>query len=247
MSAKIGVMVATPVRHWRGTDAFHPNFKAVLQILATLSTTEDCPYEFTLAVMEGGIVRARNVMAHRFKASGCKFLVTLDDDLEDETPGKMVDNILRLLGHRKPVVAALFTTREARAHWTTNFMHEVELQKDGLLQVIETATGLKCVHVQVFTELDRLLGDKIQYSDRDTGELIMGYYQHGVVRTDLKPDGDLMSEDYFFCWLARQCRIGLFVDTTIKLLHRGGDGTLYPLMVDGKRDWPPIPGLEEAT
>ena len=238
MSAeKVGVMIGMPFRHWKGTEGFHPFLKAALQILAQLSTQQDCPYEFTLSVAEGGLVRSRNGMVHNFKKSGCRLLVTLDDDMQQDTPQELVDDILKLLGHRKPVVGGMYTSREARAKWIANFMHEVELQKNGLLQVIELGAGIKCYHRQTFAELDRLIGDKIIYTDRDTGERMMGYYQHGVIRTDLQPDGDLLPEDYFLDWLCRQCGIAIWADTTIRVKHRGADGTLYPL----NDDWPPLP------
>ena len=60
------------------------------------------------------------------------------------------------------------------------------------------------------------------------------------------------SEDYFFCWLCRHSPVdsgevnedqkpkvklgmGIFVDTQLKLKHRGVDGREYPEV------WPPIP------
>lgn len=237
---KIGVMLATPVRHYNGIQEFHPKFKEMLNRLAELSSDPTCPYEFMISIMEGGLVRARNHIAHEFKRlavenPSLKFLISADDDLELEGASDPAEAILRLLAHKKPFVAALYTTREETPHYVANFMHEVTLQPGSLLQVIEVGTGLTCTHIKIFTELDRLMPD-FRYTDRDSGERVTPYYQHCMLMTDLRPDGDLLPEDYFFCHLLRRLNIGMFVDTTLKLKHRGRDGTLYPT-----GDWPPVP------
>lgn len=242
LPTKIGVYVATPVRHFQNLDdPQHVRFKRTLDELAALSRDEHCPYEFYIALIQGGLVRARNHIAHEFKklaatTPSLKFMMPWDDDIEATGA-----DFLRLLSHHRPFVTAMYTRREAVApRWVANFMHEVVLQKGGLLQVIEAGTGLQCVHLQVLTEIERIF-PKIMYTDRDSGERIAAYYQHMTLQTDLRPDGDMLTEDYFFCHLCRMARIGIFVDTQCKLKHRGGDGTLYPI-----GDWPPIPGLTEA-
>lgn len=234
MSAdKIGVWVATPMRHWMGEDALHPHFKRQLQELAAMNDDPACPYHFTFSVVEGGLIIGRNKLAAAFLASGAKWLVAWDDDIEATAA-----DVLKLLSHKRPVVAGMYCRREARSVWVCNFMHEVELQKGGLLQVIESGIGFKCYHREVFTELARIYPE-IAFTERESGEILHGYFQNCAVRTDLKPDGDWLSEDYFCDYLCRMARIGMFVDTTIRVKHRGKDGTLYP------EDWPPIPGIDQ--
>lgn len=237
---KIGCLIATPVRHFNGWQGYHKKFKELLNRLTELSSDPACPYEFWFLTGEGGLCKTRIRMAHEFKRiakenPSVKWLLTLDDDLEwtGEDPA---EPILRLLSHKRPLVAAMYTTREEYCHWAVNFMHEVELQKGGLLQVIEMSAGMKLTHIKVFTELERIYPN-ITYTDRDSGERITAYYQQCVLQTDLKPDGDLLSEDYYMDHLCRMAKIGLFVDTTIKLRHRDSDGTRYPL----NDKWPAIP------
>lgn len=241
---KTVVWVTVSQRKFDSVQQFHPKLKRLLNSLHDLSVDPTCPFEFYLAVMVGGIARARNKITHAFKLANkenpnVKWLLTLDDDIETAEDGS---DILRLLGHKRPLVGVLYTTREVEGvHWVTNFMHEVEIQKGGLLQVLETGTGMKLHQIKVFTELERILQDSINYTDRDTGERITGYYQQVVLKTDVRPDGDLLPEDFFFDHLCRMCKIGIFVDTTIKLKHRGPDGTLYPV-----GEWPAIPGITET-
>jgi hypothetical protein len=225
--SKTKVVIATPLKEVAALDAPHPFYRTTLEQLALL---EDSPYEFHVASMEGGICHARNKMVDKAKKLGAKWVVWWDYDIEPAPA-----DILRLLGHKLPIVAALYTTRtDKNPHYVANFMHEVEVQKDGLLQVIEAGTGLQVNHIQVFENLDRIY-PTIAYTDRDTGERLHAYFQQIVLQTDLKPDGDWLTEDYFFHYLCRLAKIGIFVDTKIKVKHRGKDGKLYPA------EWPPVP------
>ena len=234
---KIGVMVATPVKHFGGIDALHPFFKAQLNRLAELTADPECPYEFQLAFIEGGMVRGRNKMVAEFRRQrkttpSLKFLHFWDDDIEGTA-----ENLLTLLLHRRPLVGGLYCRRQPKGIWVANFMMNVELQPGNLLQTLELGTGFKLHHFQVFDELERIFPE-LSYVDRDSGERLVGFFQNAVLHTDLRPDGDLLSEDFFFDHLCRHARIGIFADTSMKLKHRGPDGSLYPT------EWPAIPGVE---
>lgn len=226
----IGVFVCTPMFRWRGANDFHPHQVKFLNDLAALTNDPECPYEFTWSTINAGIARARNKLVENFLASEAKWLLFVDDDIE----GTAAD-VVRLIEHKRPIVSALYTTREAHPHWVANFMHEVELQPNGLLQVIEAGTGFKLYHRQVFENLINLF-PTIAYTDRDTGQREHGFFQQVVMSTDLKPDGDFLPEDFFCDHLCRHANMGIFVDTQMKLRHRGPDNTLYPT-----GDWPPIP------
>lgn len=226
---KIGVLIATPMRSWQGIVSLHTKMQAELARLSEMSMSKDCPYEFGFAVVEGGLARGRNRIVHDFLRGSFKWLVWWDDDIE-----ATADDVIRMVTHKQPFVAGLYTTREDNPHYVATFMHEVELQKGCLLQVIEAGTGFQCVHRQVFEELARIY-PQLEYSDRDTGERVHAFFQQVAMTTDLRPDGDFLSEDYFFCHLCRHAKIGMFVDVTVKVNHRGKDGTLYP------KEWPPVP------
>lgn len=226
MSDKAGVLIATPVRHWKGVDSLHSDFRTSL---ACLSAMQDSPYSFDFAVIEGGLARARNKLVASFLKGDYKWLLFWDDDIEAG-----IADVLKLLSHKQPIVAGLYTTREERPHWVANFMHEVTVQPNGLLQVIEVGTGFKLYHRKVFEILAKHYPN-LWYTDRDTGVRECAFFQQAVIATDLKPDGDWLPEDYFCDYICRHANIGIFVDTTMKLKHRGGDGTLFP------KEWPPIP------
>lgn len=244
--AKIGVVIATPARKFLGFDPVHGAF---LDKLAELSVDESCPYEFFQMVVEGGRTwgRCRIVSAFRKlrrKAPQFKWLYWHDNDMgldEDE----LVHGLLRLLSHKLPMIGAMYTTKGDNPHWCTNFLYEVERQPNGLLQVFETGCGGLLTHFQVYDAIESV-HPVLEYTDRDTGERHVSFFQEIVIDKVPYP------EDYFFSWLCRNTQvlsptaedpkritmgIGVYVDTTVRLHHRDPDGKTYPL----NDEWPPIP------
>jgi len=144
-----------------------------------------------------------------------------------------LEGLLKLLSYKLPVVGAMYATKEKDCHWCANFLHEVKLQPNGLLQVYELAVGALLTHYEVYEKIEERFA-AILYTDRNTGERHQGFFQEVVI--ERVP----YSEDYFFCYLMRNTGIGIFADTNMKLKHRGSDGTLFPSV------WPPIP-VDEAT
>ena len=231
IKTKTAILVATPMRALTGFAEQHAAFLAEL---AALSTDDTCPYEFIQAVVTGGRTWGRCQMianARKLKAKlypNLKWIYWHDDDVEQTAAG-----LLRLLSHKLPVVGAMYTVKGKDPHWCANFLHEVELQKNGLLQVYELAIGALLTHIEVYDHVEKKF-PAILYTDRNTGERHNGYFQEVVI--ERVP----YSEDYFFCWLLRHTGIGIFADTELKLKHRGSDGKLWP------EEWPPIPIDEVA-
>ncbi len=238
------------MRVFHGFDPVHEEF---LKRLAELSTDEACPYEFFQMVVQGGRTwgRCRVVTAFRKlrrKAPQVKWLYWHDHDMGRDA-GELVEGLLRLLSHKLPLVGAMYVTKGDNPHWCTNFLHEVELQPNGLLQVFETGCGGLLTHWQVYDGIESV-HPVLEYTDRDTGERHVGFFQEIVI--DKVP----FPEDYFFSWLCRHTQvldptpedpkrivmgIGVYVDTTVRLHHRDGDKA-YPL----NDEWPPLPIDEKA-
>jgi len=241
VKTKIGVMIATPVRYWKGIEQFHQDFRDMLALLTKLTNDDTCPYEFQFCAQTKGVCRARNEIVGNFRKQrrfnpSLKWLVWLDDDIAAETPEAMVSAILRLLSHKRPIVGALYCRRKDPPIWVANFAFQAEVEENGLLQVVESGIGFKAYHFQVWDILAEMY-PTLKYFDRDSGEEFYAYFQQVVMNEDAPP------EDYFLDWLCRQAAsrvkgMGIFVDTTLKMKHRGADGTLYP------EAWPPIPGID---
>jgi hypothetical protein len=172
-----------------------------------------------------------------------KWLYWHDHDMGKDAD-ELVACLLRLLSHKLPVVGAMYTTKGDKPHWCINFLHEVEMQPNGLLQVFETGIGGLLTHYQAYDAIESV-HKILEYTDRDTGERHIAFFQEIAIEKVPYP------EDYFFCWLCRNTvilsptkekpknatmGIPIYVDTNVRLHHRDADGKAYPT-----GDWPPIP------
>ena len=233
---KTQIMVATPTKFYGPRI---PAFDKFISDMREHSLDPDKPYEFVLALCDMGVVPARNKLVANFRQSDCKWLAWLDYDMEPQEGENLLDHLLHLLSKKLPIISGLYTTREENCHWVCNFLYEAQPQKGTVVQVIESGVGaFKLYHREVFDQIEQQF-PQISYTDRATGEKLSAFFQHCVVTHDLQAAGDLLPEDFFLDFLCRQCRISVWVDTSVRLKHRGPDGKLYPT-----GDWPPIPNLE---
>ncbi len=241
---KTGVMIATPLREWRGPEDLPPQVGRMIRELAGRPDAQEYRWEFAAAV--GGLCRARNNCVHEFLKSDNTWLYWRDKDLHDQA-GADADHLLRLLAHRQPVIGGTYCKRAKRPTWVATWMPAARMQENlpGVVQVAELGGGGKLYHRRVFTELRRIFGEEplktpgassILYRERETGEMIAGFYQ------DLVLEQDLLSEDYFLDYLCRCAKIPILADTVARLVHVGGDGTHYP---EGGA-WPPVPAEDQA-
>lgn len=240
---RIGVTIATPLRYFPSDPKEQVAFlaKNLPQIGRVLRELHDHPfYSFEFVAAVGGICKARNSCVGEFLKTDDKWLLWWDDDLYPDDPSAAV---LRLLSHKQPIVGALYCRRAKKPVYACTFMPAAELQTnplaEGLLQVVELGGGFTLIHRKVYEELHRLFvtdvkegGQTIQYVERESGEAITGFYQQRVYDRDFPP------EDYFFNYLCRCAKIGILVDTKLKIPHRNSDGTMYPT------DWPAVPGVD---
>lgn len=245
ITKQVGVMIATPLRSYKGVEDLPKQIGATIRALHDHAKV----YKWEFVAACGGIAHARNNTVHEFLKTEYPWLLWWDSDLHcvdqmGSGVGASVNAVLRLLGHRQPIVGGMYCKRVQKPVWVANFMPSAKLQKkgEGLLQVAELGTGFKLIHRKVFTEIARIFDKEprarkepsIGYKDRETGEWITGFYQQVV------QDGDFLTEDYFFDYLCRSAQIPIMADTKVRLVHED-DGKSFP--VDGK--WPPIPAEVE--
>jgi hypothetical protein len=247
------VMIATPFKDLPedATQAEQVDYlnKYAPQIGQTLkeliSMPEGARYVWEFMGVVGGLCRARNSAVHEFLKSGFNWLLWWDRDL---WPDKPAEAVLRLLSHHQPIVGGIFCKRAAgkKPVWAVTWIPKCEPQKDlpGLIQVAELAGGFKLIHRRAFLTVAGAFKPRkdypgIQYRDRDTGEMVQGFYQNLVV------DGDLLSEDYWFDYLCRCSNIGILADTQIRLRHRDVHSNEVKWYPDNR--FPPIPGMEDAS
>ncbi len=245
---RVGVMIATPLKHFDGTaedlDRQVPQIGRALRELVARKAEHNFEFEFAAAC--GGLCSARNRLVHEFMKTDATWFVPWDADLYAEH-GLEADALLRILSHGEPVIGALYCKRDrdaSRPRWVANWLNGAVLQRGGLLQVVELGGGgMKAYNRAVFSELRRIFGDEplakkkpsILYRERETGEMIAAFYQIANV------DGDLLSEDFFLDYLCRCAGVGIIADTVVRLRqveHVKGEVVAYPAL---DQPWPPIP------
>ena len=226
---KTPVLIATPLRSWKSAE--ESLSKHLRRLVADLGALES-QWSFDFTVYAGGnVARGRNkIIAYALRAS-YRYVLFIDDDIEPT-----VEDVLRLLGHRKHVVGGLYVTREATGRLVLNpFKEAVVDDSTGLLPVGEIGCGFKCYHRSVFEHLIQKEPDLCYTSDED-GNPEWGFFSMGVMQVDGKRRW--LSEDYWFDQLCRKHGVTVFADIGVKVRHRDiYTGVSYP--IDDK--WPELP------
>lgn len=164
---------------------------------------------------------ARNTACHKFLSLGWDWLFFLDDDVLCPP-----DTILRLVNHNQPIISGVYYRRNepicpVMLHDTPEGRAWVRAYPPNtLLEVHYVGAGCLLIHRSVLTSLPAL-------SAR------CHWFDWRVDREDL-PGEQRTSEDFTFCWHARQHGYRLLVDTSIICRHAGlsasGAGGLAPLV-----------------
>jgi hypothetical protein len=232
--AQTPVLIATPMRRYRGPEDIPAETKRLMNDLAAIP---DLPWSFDFATFAGGnVARGRNKIIASLLRGPWKWIIFKDDDIPAEPK-----DIIALLSRRLHVCGVLYTTRdELNCHWVLNTFQEAVIDATGLLRVGELGTGCKCYHRSVFETLLKSEPD-LAYVDDDSGNPEWGFFCMGVMAVDGRRRW--LPEDYWLDQLCRRHKIPVHVDTTIKLRHVDTDGTSYPL----DDEWPELPGPKQAA
>lgn len=97
------------------------------------------------------------------------------------------------------------------------------------IKVVETGTGMMMIHRKVFEDLMVLNSDMYYYSDyrigddKDQNKKIFTFFHCEVADNEARKDGNrrYLSEDYFFCKLARKAGIHIWMCPWISCGHKG--------------------------
>lgn len=156
---------------------------------------------------------ARNVGAQMALDKGCEYVFFLDSDVVPPP-----DAVLRLINHRRPIISGMYCRRSPPetvpvmmrgGQWVTDIPH---LGRDPVVEVELVGAGCLLIHRTVLERMARECplapGKPWFYWKSDLAGLV--------------PPGEATSEDYSFCWQARN-RMGVpvLVDTSIRCKHLG--------------------------
>jgi hypothetical protein len=177
------------------------------------------------------VTRGRNHILHDWYFETCDdYLLFIDSDIDFR-----VEDVARTVMHRLPIIAGRYAIKEEPLRWCLNGIpNEPVDQATGLQRVSTTGTGWFCTHRSVIGRMiaaaDMWPHWRIKFTSdqfRQTRHLI---YAHAVVIDPVMfpdhPEGRELSEDWAFCYFARQLGYDIWSDTRLVVLHRGE--TFYP-------------------
>ncbi len=162
------------------------------------------------------IARGRSVMATEALAEGFEELMWIDSDVVFEA-----DAVDRLRASGLPFVGGIYPLKGPRRLAMTLLEPEATLvfgQGGGLRELRHLATGFMLTHRSVYETIQKHHQLPRCRGDRPPG--VVPYFLSVIVK---EGDGEpsYLSEDFSFCWRAREAGIRIFADTTIRLFHVG--------------------------
>ena len=184
------------------------------------------PFEWQLLRLNGDslVSRARNNIVQKFLETNCTHLLFIDSDI-----GFTGDQVIRIVQRGKEIIGGLYPKKAAgNPEWVMNILDGEQVDPDGLLKVRYIGTGFMCIERSVFEHM-RHAYKSFQYRPDPAlinNTLHQDYFPVGVFKSDEFPQGRYLSEDWYFCELARQLNYEIYADTTINLKHEGT--IIYP-------------------
>ena len=165
-----------------------------------------------LEMKDSLVARARNSIAAKFLASDCTHLLQLDSDLVVD-PAALGELVMR----DEAIVGGLYPKKKVGpCDWVINKDADMETRGD-LAEVSYIGTGLLRIKRDVFETM--VLKELVDPFDADPGE------DGPKHRHDFFPTGVVgnryLSEDYYFCHLAKAAGYQIWADTNCRALHLG--------------------------
>jgi len=154
------------------------------------------------------VTRARNKVVHKFLQTEYDYLLFIDSDII-YTP----QDIIKLRNNEKPICGGVYFKKKLPYSPVCNRSME---QHDHMHKMMETGTGFLMIHREVFESIMKAEPEHFYKNDSDeeSGDYY-DFFRVGVV------DGRYLSEDYYFCHLARKHGYDIWLDTSIYVKHIG--------------------------
>ncbi len=221
---KMSIMIATPI-----DDGHRRCFWESVRLLERTPDPAGHTYHVVTFPGDSLVTRVRNKILHEFFfLTKHDYLGFIDSDI-DFLPG----DAFKLAAHRLPIVCGLYGIKEPKLRWCMNSLPgEFVDPKTGLQKVATAGTGWLFIHRSVIATMiaaaDSWTHWKIKYIDDHSRQPRHWLFFDGVVEhPGLDPNPRGMSEDWAFCFFARQLGFDIWMDTRAIVLHEGN--IMYPL------------------
>lgn len=206
------VLLATPCHSGRVTAQF------CLSLINSIALLAANQIDARLSIRAGNSIIgfARNEILAQFLASDCEDLVMIDDDM-----GWAADDLLRLLTHDVPLVAAVGRIKTDEVRFCVTPLDAAgKVDPVGeLVSVGAVGTAFMRIRRDCAMTMIALSGQDAHYAARgiapDLAPWLFNVFCAGVV------DGEPLSEDYAFCRRWRDSGRAVLVDPSIFLEHVG--------------------------
>lgn len=201
------------------------------------------PFEIKLVQSESLIPRARNGFVNMFMQNpNYSKLLFLDNDLIFDPT-----TILRMIQQYKPIVGASYPKKQINwkkvKHYTSkdSNISEMELKskisdmnynfkmygnqvklENGFVEVEDIPTGCMLIDKRAMSMIINKYRDENYINNSGgygRGNCFYDLFKTGIV--EVRKQKIYLSEDYYFCHLARECGISLWLDTEATLVHIG--------------------------
>jgi hypothetical protein len=160
---------------------------------------------------------ARSLLATESIRDGYAETMWIDADVAFDP-----DDVEKLRAHNRPFTAGLYVKKgpkEFAGKFRPGTKSVTLGVGGGLLEVEYVGMGFTHMRAEVYTKIASGLGLPSCGGGYDPAKLVTPYFLPLLVPT--AEGWDYLSEDYSFCYRARQVGIPVFADTTIRLGHVG--------------------------
>ena len=162
------------------------------------------------------VSRARNKITAAFLSGDTEYLLFIDSDILFN-----VAHIERLREWDKGVIGGVYFKKKIPYEAVANSHNSTD--DDGLYLMNEIGTGFMMIRRDVFDAIREKFPEKAYKKEGDEQDLDAGYFDYFPVGVH---NGRYLSEDYYFCQMARDCGYNIYYDTSIIVSHRGS--ATYP-------------------
>jgi hypothetical protein len=171
------------------------------------------------------VTRARNNLAHKFLQTDATHLLFIDSDLEFNN-----QSLDMLYEHDKPIVCGVYPKKELKLQWVLSQSEEMRLVEGDLERVQEAGTGFMLIKREVF-EAMRDATPELAYKCDSNKDIRHDFFRVGVFKEhEQQEHARYLSEDWYFCYMARQLGYHTWVDKRVTLSHHGN--YVYPATKD---------------
>ena len=174
--------------------------------------------------------RGRNNLFYDFLRSDAEALLFLDTDIHVKG---MAEQVLNLVNRDKLIVGGMYPLKIKELKFCVNMIPDEKLVESGpdkgLIKVDKIGTGCLRIKREAIEHIIKSFPE-IAYIDDDTasnGITKHALCQEGVVFDPQYGHPRWMTDDWYFCHLARKAGLDIWADTTFYLKHEGD--IVFPL------------------